>query len=134
MVAQGDLPATLKRLRVASGLTQHDVAADVGLTPQHVSDVERGKRKPSLDALEKLLALYGHTQVILPVAQHSEFAALGKPALLLVAQAGHDLAVAVDAMGDASTDLSVRMRQVERAVRRYWELLASLGIMERGTR
>jgi hypothetical protein len=35
-------------------------------------------------------------------------------------------------MGDASTDLFVRMQQVERAERRYWELLAALGIKEGG--
>jgi transcriptional regulator with XRE-family HTH domain len=127
-----DIPETLKRLRVASGYTQKQVAEKVKRSESQISEVENGRANPSYDLLMNLLDVYKASFIILPVAEQSEFTALDKDALLLIAQAGHDLAVAVDGMGDASTDLSVRMMQVERAVRRYWELLEALGIVEKG--
>ena len=49
-----DVPATIRRLRLARGLTQRDLGERVGVGPQYLYQVESGFRRPSLAALERL--------------------------------------------------------------------------------
>lgn len=44
----------LRRLRRSQGLTQHELGERAGLHMNYISDVERGKRNPSLTALCRL--------------------------------------------------------------------------------
>lgn len=49
----------LKRLRQARGLTQEQVAAQLGVTRQTVSSYESDRTRPDLEGLSALCALYG---------------------------------------------------------------------------
>jgi transcriptional regulator with XRE-family HTH domain len=44
----------VKRVRVERGLTQEQVAAVSGLHPTYISDIERGVRNPSWEAITRL--------------------------------------------------------------------------------
>lgn len=50
-------PVELKVLRIRRGLRQYDVAARLGIHPGRLSEIESGRRTPSLELLDKLLAL-----------------------------------------------------------------------------
>ena len=53
----------LKQKRKASGLTQWDVAKELGYTsPQFISNFERGLCAPSFDTLPKLIKMYSIPQ------------------------------------------------------------------------
>ena len=51
---QRRLGRAVKRVRVARGLTQEQVSAASGLHPTYISDIERGARNPSFEALVRL--------------------------------------------------------------------------------
>ncbi len=53
------LGSELRRLRKSRRLTLANVAKETELSVSFLSDVERGRTKPSLDTLEKLAACYG---------------------------------------------------------------------------
>jgi len=52
------LGAKLRAIRKHHGYTLADVGARTGLSVSFLSDVERGRTRPSLDTLEKLAACY----------------------------------------------------------------------------
>lgn len=49
----------LKALRLRNHFTQQDIADKLGVTRSTVSNFEIGRRKPEVDVLEKLAAIYG---------------------------------------------------------------------------
>jgi transcriptional regulator with XRE-family HTH domain len=49
----------LKALRIRNHFTQQDIADRLGVTRSTVSNFEIGRRKPEVDVLEKLAAIYG---------------------------------------------------------------------------
>ena len=49
----------LKLARAIADLNQKDLALKAGLDPSHISLIEKGTRKPSLEALEKLSQALG---------------------------------------------------------------------------
>jgi len=51
----------IKMRRQALKLTQQELAEALGLTPQHISAIEKGKRAPSLPSLAKLAEELGVT-------------------------------------------------------------------------
>lgn len=51
----------LKTLRESCGLNQSQIAAYLGVDQSYVSKWEKGERKASVEALEKLCSLYGCT-------------------------------------------------------------------------
>lgn len=53
------LPSTLRKARHDRGLTLHQVAELAGLSYSAVSDIECGKRQPTLETLGKLAMAYG---------------------------------------------------------------------------
>lgn len=57
-ITQNDiaLGRKMKRLREKAGLTQEEVAVKTRLTQTHISLVETGKRKASMEALKKIAA------------------------------------------------------------------------------
>ena len=48
------LGRAVKALRTQQGLTQEQVSAAAGLHPTYVSDIERGARNPSWEAMTRL--------------------------------------------------------------------------------
>ena len=44
----------LKLLRITRGIRQYDLAIRVGIAPNRLSEIESGRRQPSLDLLEAL--------------------------------------------------------------------------------
>lgn len=60
-ITQDDLALgrRIKRHREQSDLTQEELAAKVHLTQTHISLVETGKRKISMDALKKVASALG---------------------------------------------------------------------------
>lgn len=44
----------IKRMRKSKGLTLNDIATKTGLDISTISNIESGRRDPSLDALEKI--------------------------------------------------------------------------------
>jgi len=61
---QRRLGRAVKVVRVARGLTQEQVSAASGLHPTYISDIERGARNPSWEAVTRLAAGIG-----VPVAE-----------------------------------------------------------------
>lgn len=53
-----DLAATLRFLRKARQMTLREVAEDTGLSVSFISDIERGRTRPSLATLQKLAGAY----------------------------------------------------------------------------
>lgn len=56
------------RLRSASGLTQEQVAERAGVSQQYISDLERGKRNPSVETLLKISDVFrvSHMELVKP--------------------------------------------------------------------
>lgn len=56
------------RLRSASGLTQEQVAERAGVSQQYISDLERGKRNPSVETLLKISEVFrvSHMELVKP--------------------------------------------------------------------
>lgn len=53
-VNQARLGRAVKQIRVSRGLTQEQVSAVSGLHPTYISDIERGARNPSWQAITRL--------------------------------------------------------------------------------
>lgn len=51
---QTRLGRAVKQVRVSRGLTQEQVSAASGLHPTYISDIERGARNPSWEAITRL--------------------------------------------------------------------------------
>ena len=53
----------LEELREEKGMTREELADQVGVTPRHISAIERGEKNPRLNTLERILrALGGPTE------------------------------------------------------------------------
>lgn len=48
------LAANLRRLRTEKGLSQEQFAFEVGIHRTYISDLERGRRNPTISVVEKL--------------------------------------------------------------------------------
>lgn len=51
---QARLGRAIKQVRIKRGLTQEQVSASSGLHPTYISDIERGARNPSWEAITRL--------------------------------------------------------------------------------
>lgn len=54
-----DAPVTLKTLRLKAGLSQKELADNVGIQQPNISEMECGKRKPTLDTVRRLAEALG---------------------------------------------------------------------------
>ena len=52
-----------KRIRIARGLTQEELAERSGFAQQYISDLERGRRNPTIVSLWELAQAMGATPV-----------------------------------------------------------------------
>lgn len=59
------------RLRREKGLTQEEVSAKSGLSQQYISDLERGRRNPTVITLYELAEAIGvnHVDLVLPATR-----------------------------------------------------------------
>lgn len=53
----------VKRIRIARGLTQEELAERSGFSQQYLSDLERGRRNPTIVSLWELAQALGATPV-----------------------------------------------------------------------
>jgi transcriptional regulator with XRE-family HTH domain len=65
---QARLGRAVKQIRVQRGLTQEQVSAASGLHPTYISDIERGARNPSWEAITRLAGGIGVPTA--DIAQH----------------------------------------------------------------
>ncbi len=62
------IPAFLRRQGNLRRLTLENLSAKVGMSPQHLSEIERGKRDPRLSSIERMAEAMGMTVLIVPEA------------------------------------------------------------------
>ena len=55
------IPAFLRRQRNQRRLTLENLSAKVGMSPQHLSEIESGKRDPRLSSIERMAEATGMT-------------------------------------------------------------------------
>lgn len=68
---QSSLPP-LRAVRVAHGLSLRETARRAGITPAHLSRVERGERQLSVDALLRLAEVLGLKELVKLLAPYRE--------------------------------------------------------------
>jgi len=66
------IPAFLRRQRNQRCLTLENLSAKVGMSPQHLSEIESGKRDPRLSSIERMAEAMGMTVLIVPEAMAPE--------------------------------------------------------------
>ncbi len=62
------IPAFLRRQRNQRRLTLEMLSAKVGMSPQHLSEIESGKRDPRMSSIERMAEAMGMTVLIVPDA------------------------------------------------------------------
>ncbi len=62
------IPTFLRRQRNQRRLTLEMLSAKVGMSPQHLSEIESGKRDPRLSSIERMAEAMGMTILIVPDA------------------------------------------------------------------
>jgi len=62
------IPAFLRCQRNQRRLTLEMLSAKVGMSPQHLSEIESGKRDPRLSSIERMAEAMGMTVLIVPDA------------------------------------------------------------------
>jgi transcriptional regulator with XRE-family HTH domain len=70
------IPAFLRRQRNRRRLTLEMLSAKVGMSPQHLSEIESGKRDPRLSSIERMAEATGMTVLIVPDALYQTCAAM----------------------------------------------------------
>jgi transcriptional regulator with XRE-family HTH domain len=66
------IPAFLRRQRNQRRLTLENLSAKAGMSPQHLSEIESGKRDPRLSSIERVAEAMGMTVLIVPEAMAPE--------------------------------------------------------------
>ena len=61
-----DAGDAIKRARLRAGLTQHALAARAGTSQATISAYESGRKQPSLETLDRLLAVTGARLTVVP--------------------------------------------------------------------
>ena len=65
---QSFIPSAIRRQRNQRRLTLERLSAKVGMSPQHLSEIESGKRDPRLSSIERMAEAMGMTVLIVPDA------------------------------------------------------------------
>ena len=66
------IPAFLRRQRNQRRLTLENLSAKVGMSPQHLSEIESGKRDPRLSSIKRVAEAMRMTVLIVPEAMAPE--------------------------------------------------------------
>ncbi|MFA5676274.1 MAG: helix-turn-helix transcriptional regulator [Christensenellales bacterium] len=76
------LPKKLKLKRKQQGLTQAQLSARVGITQAFLAEIESGRKRPSIEVLEKLCDTLGcSADYLLGIEQSRRYKTLEQPAL-----------------------------------------------------
>ena len=78
----------LRRLRHERGLTLGEIADRAGLSPQYLSEIERGRKEPSSEMIEAVAGALGVTLIDLTLAVAETLIVAGSPAPAAHASAG----------------------------------------------
>lgn len=54
-----DLPSRIRTYRKSLGLTQEELAQKAGIAQEFISGIEKGRKRPSIEVLEKLCGALG---------------------------------------------------------------------------
>ena len=65
---QSFIPSAIRRQRNQRRLTLERLSAKVGMSPQHLSEIESGKHDPRLSSIERMAEAMGMTVLIVPDA------------------------------------------------------------------
>ena len=60
------IPSSLRRHRNQRRLTLEMLSAKVNMSPQHLSEIESGKRDPRLSSIERMAEAMGLTVLLVP--------------------------------------------------------------------
>lgn len=71
-MTSADIAKLIRAERMRLGLSQAKLGKAVGLTQTHINDIEHGKSKPSLDALERLCAVLDLELIVRPIQNKPE--------------------------------------------------------------
>jgi transcriptional regulator with XRE-family HTH domain len=66
------IPGQLRRHRNKRKLTLDKLSAKVSMSPQHLSEIESGKRDPRLSSIERMAEAMGLTVLLVPEAMVPE--------------------------------------------------------------
>lgn len=98
-VSPCDVGPEVRRLRLAAGWTQEELARRSGTSQPAIACLESGRRMPTLPTLEKLAAALGRSLVVMLPSREI----LGEPDARLRSLAGVEDAPAVDLDGASGT-------------------------------
>lgn len=77
-----NLPKKLKHKRKQQGLTQAQLSVRVGITQAFLAEIESGRKRPSIEVLEKLCDILGcSADYLLGIEQNRYYKTLEQPAL-----------------------------------------------------
>jgi transcriptional regulator with XRE-family HTH domain len=82
-----DAGDAIKRARLRAGLTQHALAARAGTSQATISAYESGRKQPSLETLDRVLAATGARLEVVPEARRR----VRRPSKSELARAGRTL-------------------------------------------
>lgn len=66
------IPPSVRRHRNQRHLTLEVVAGTTGMAPQHLSEIESGKRDPRLSSIERIASAMGLTLMLVPTTMAPE--------------------------------------------------------------
>ncbi|MBR3447046.1 MAG: helix-turn-helix transcriptional regulator [Oscillospiraceae bacterium] len=56
-----DIAQRIRQIRTSKEISIYRISKDTGISPNYISDLENGRRNPSLDTLERLIVPLGIT-------------------------------------------------------------------------
>lgn len=86
-----DAGDAIKRARLRAGLTQHALAARAGTSQATISAYESGRKQPSLETLDRILAATGSRLTVVPARRR-----VRRPSRRELARAGRALRDVID--------------------------------------
>ncbi len=87
------LPNRIRALRRAQGLTQTQLAKLVGVAQPYINEIERGKKRPSVDVLERLCDSLGGSADYLLGVTPGRYSAAGQLAPTLSPELLSEIAI-----------------------------------------
>ena len=55
-----DIAQRIRQIRTSKEISIYRISKDTGISPNYISDLENGRRNPSLDTLERLIVPLGN--------------------------------------------------------------------------